>query len=300
MFLVRLVPAFLINFSWVVAQEPEYVQVFFANSRMTGNYFYSKTSYQSPSWIRNIQNKLPVTETYFFTPGNCLQLNYVNGQGSSWNALIIRPQWRGQTNLKVGNTLHIKLLITTAGTSPQDLPAIQIGKDDSIFSKPLSLSGYVTQVQMKKWIAIAIPLKDFQGLSYEKPSEIVGFNFIQNNTDGKEHSLMLDDIEILPNVQPVRTTTIPVIRQVRGFANHADIEWNPISDSSIKYVKIYRSYDGKTFTPVGVQLPYIHRYADYIWRDWEDMYIIKFPFSGMIIVKADYPLRFCQNKIHDR
>ena len=55
------------------AQEPLYDQVIFENSRMTGHYYYSETSYQSPSWIKNVQHKLPVFDSASFTPGNsCL------------------------------------------------------------------------------------------------------------------------------------------------------------------------------------------------------------------------------------
>ena len=48
-----------------------------------------------------------------------------------------------------------------------------------------------------------------------------------------------------------------------GYAKHVDISWQPFSDEQVKYVKIYRSENGKTFIPVGVQSPLINRYADY-------------------------------------
>ena len=62
---------------------------------MDGNYFYSKTDYQSPSWIKNIQQKLPVSNNTFFTPGSSLQLQYINGTKGSWEPQINQHVMRG-------------------------------------------------------------------------------------------------------------------------------------------------------------------------------------------------------------
>ena len=55
-----------------VQQEPQQDKVFFANSRMANDYFYSEAVYQSPAWIKNSNGKLPVSEKNF-TPGNALE-----------------------------------------------------------------------------------------------------------------------------------------------------------------------------------------------------------------------------------
>ena len=49
-----------------------------------------------------------------------------------------------------------------------------------------------------------------------------------------------------------------------GFEKHLDIVWPAIADPNLKYVKIYRSEDNKTFIPVGIQSPRINRYSDYV------------------------------------
>jgi hypothetical protein len=49
-----------------------------------------------------------------------------------------------------------------------------------------------------------------------------------------------------------------------GYARHIDIDWKPVTDSSVKLVKIYRSTDGENFIPAGVQIPMINRYADFV------------------------------------
>ena len=58
-------------------------------------------------------------------------------------------------------------------------------------------------------------------------------------------------------------TEMPQIPTCEGYAKHIDISWKPFNDEHIKFVKIYRSQDGKNFVPVGIQSPLINRYADY-------------------------------------
>ena len=84
------------------AQEPKYDIVFFANSRMSGNYFYSEATYSGSSWIKDVNKKLPVSDSLFFTPGNSLQLKYTNGAGGKWKASVYRHEIRGQDNQAEG------------------------------------------------------------------------------------------------------------------------------------------------------------------------------------------------------
>ena len=264
MFIKRLLFSLFAGCSFAVAEEPGYDHSFFVNSRMKGNYFYSKTSYQSPSWIKNVKSKLPVNEANFFTPGNSLELNYTNSSTGKWNAAILKPEWRGQDNIREGNTLFLKLFVKSTTTIASDLPAIQIAKKDSVFSKSLPLKNYVQTLTVNKWISLSIPLKDIPGINYTRSSEISWVNFLQNSNDGKEHMVLVDDIEILSHVPLTTVKNAPTILRAKGFAKHVDVEWAPLQVLSIKYVKVYRSFDGKSFTPIAVQVPSINRYADYI------------------------------------
>jgi hypothetical protein len=272
MFLKQLSLIFIFSCKVTTAQEPEYDQVFFSNSRMPGNYFYSTTAYQAPSWIKNIKNKLPVDAGHFFTPGNSLELRYTNGRTGKWNAVIRRPEWRGQTFIKIGNTVFLRLFIPVGTTSNVELPAIQLAKKDSLFSNSLPLSSYIQTITANTWITVAIPLQDFKDLRYSTPIEIVYINFSQNSTDGKEHVIYVDDIEILPATQKSLSISNPVIINIKSYSRHIDLEWPPLEDLSIKHIKIYRSYDGQRFIPVGIQMPSIHRYADYIGETEKNIY----------------------------
>ena len=54
-------------------------RIFFDNSLMSGNYFYSHASYQSPGWIKNEEHRLPVNDQIFFSPGKPLKIVAVPG-----------------------------------------------------------------------------------------------------------------------------------------------------------------------------------------------------------------------------
>lgn len=161
-----------------LARERAYDNVLFVNSRMDGNYFYSKTLYTAPSWIKNSRNKLPVNKDIFYTPGNSLQLNYVNGKAGTWSAEISKPNWRGQDIIKEGQVLSFSINIS-AGTGITDLPAIQIRGKDSGASKPLSLAPYLAVVQHGKWKKVLIPLRDFKKITLKTSDDVNGIIFLK-------------------------------------------------------------------------------------------------------------------------
>lgn len=245
------------------AQEPAYDHTFFVNSRMDGNYFYSKTNYQSPSWIKNIQQKLPVSANVFFTPGNALQLQYINGNKGTWSAQIFQNVMRGQDIIKEGQWLFLHINIASTNTTAEQLPAIQLMNKDSNVSKPLFISNYLSSVKTNQWQRLKIPLKAFAGFAFSTSSDISGIVFTQNSNDGNKHEIFIDDIELLPDIINKSLNTLPAITRAKGYAKHIDIEWKAVSDTSVKYVKIYRSSDAKNYIPLAIQLPMIHRYADY-------------------------------------
>ncbi|WP_018614421.1 glucoamylase family protein [Segetibacter koreensis] len=262
MFKNLLLPFLLTTVVQVFSQEKFYDNVLFLNSRMDGNYFYSKASYTSPSSIKNIDNKLPVSEDTFFTPGNSLQLDFVNGKNGSWSAKIDKPEWRGQDKLKEGEILSFAVNVSSA-TDISNLPAIQIGLADSTISQPLPVSRYFVIIQHGKWTKVLIPLKDFAGIKLKNSDDVKAVIFSQNSTDGNEHVMYVDDIEIRPSVLPALRSDRASISLANGYAKHVDIEWKPVTDTSVRFIKIYRSVDGKNFHPVGVQIPSSSRFADF-------------------------------------
>jgi hypothetical protein len=115
---------------------------------------------------------------------------------------------------------------------------------------------------VNKWSSVNIPVSpSYKG--FKIPEDVIGVQFSQNGGDGKKHTIYIDDIEFLQANADAPVTAIPQITTCEGYAKHVAISWKPLNDEHVKFVKIYRSENGKNFVAVGIQLPFINRYADY-------------------------------------
>jgi exo beta-1,2-glucooligosaccharide sophorohydrolase (non-reducing end) len=243
-----------------MAQEPLYDRIFFENSPMAKSFFYSKTEYTSPSWVQNVSGKLPVSDSIFFTPGNALQLNYKSAMKGMWAVNIQFKEIRGQDNFSPATNLVFHLFVNSA-TEINELPQVGVSteKNAPVFS---SLKPFVTNYATNSWLKVVVPLKQF-GITDSTKKTISAVAFRQNIADGKEHNLFIDQVEIINDTQNRPVTFQPKLTTATGFEKHVDITWEPVIDSAIKYIKIYRSSDNRNFYPVGIQSPYISRYADF-------------------------------------
>lgn len=241
------------------AQEPLQDKVFFSNSRMPESYFYSEATYQSPAWILNKNHKLVVSEKNF-TPGNALLLQYISADKGSWKAKVLYRSLRGMDLFKPATQLVFRLYVESQ-TEAGELPSVGISgdreKEPSVF---LPLQRFIETYARDRWLKVTIPL---QQLGVTDVNEINVVTFQQQSSDGKEHRILVDQLELSAesNSQPVKTA--PQSLSAMGFERHVDLAWSPVRDRNIRYVKIYRSVDGKTFSPVGIQSPYTSRYSDF-------------------------------------
>ena len=244
------------------AQEPLYDNVIFENSAMSGFYYYSQVQYQAPSWIKNQQQKLPVNNTRFFTPGNSLELQYRNDEKGYWKATVLKPRLRGQDKVRPGTLLLMKIFVESLQSPPGALPAVRLEGQHKAVSDSVPLAKYIRAYAGGKWLTVTIPLSSFN-LPDTALSPLYALHFSQLGRDGQEHRLLIDQIEILPPSFPPVAKTAPAIALVQSGPKHVDLEWNPVADTTVRYVKIYRSEAGSPFHPVGITGRTLHRYADY-------------------------------------
>lgn len=239
------------------AQEHLYDYALFTNSRMAGNYFFSKASFQLPSSIKNINYRLPVNEKISNTPGNSLQLQYVNGKNGNWKASIFKDNLRGQDHFKTVKFFTFRINCTNKSLQ-QELPQVYlIFKDSSLSQKITFATDFVNQ-----WSSIYIPVESSYK-NFKIPGDVIGVQFSQNGDDGNKHTIYIDDIEFLPAAIDLPVTAKPQILSCEGYAKHVDILWKPFNDDQVKFIKIYRSENGKAFIPVGIQSPLMNRYSDF-------------------------------------
>ena len=69
--------ALLISVAPIFSKERDFDYIFFENSLMEGNWYYSFVNYEDPSWVMNINGHLPVCEDEFSSAGNSLVFNYI-------------------------------------------------------------------------------------------------------------------------------------------------------------------------------------------------------------------------------
>lgn len=259
---------FLLFSSVQYAQEPRYHHVFFDNSLMEESWFYSKTSYESPSFILNVQGRLPVENSMFFTPGNSLQLNYTSRPEGNWTVKLENPQWRGKDFIKSGNFLRLWLYIT-GETKPEHLPQIAIGVKDEILSGYLSMENYINSYQPNKWVQVKIPFKDLKDSGGSKFFQIESIEILQvmlkQPAHGEgEHRLFIDQVEIVNGEGTPGNLPAPEILTAKGYERHVDLTWQEVDPELVRYIKVYRSENNKEYFPVGVQSPKeFSRFVDY-------------------------------------
>jgi hypothetical protein len=230
---------------------------------MDESYFYSEIVYTAPSWIKNANHRLPVNRKTFFTPGNALELSFVSADKGSWEARILyRPQ-RGVDFFTPASHLSFRLWVQSTQTQPVELPLVSIGNRKEEDFSWVPLQSYVTSFRHNKWLEVQIPLSQFKSAGSGDIKNLDVILFKQQANDAKEHNLLIDQLELVPTRQPSNSRQSPTIIAAKGYEKHIDITWNKIADTTVKYIKVYRSSDNKNFYPVSIQSPFISRYADY-------------------------------------
>ncbi|QNL47688.1 hypothetical protein H8S90_12690 [Olivibacter sp. SDN3] len=275
------------------ARGETYPEVLFDNSVMPKSYFYSQSTFSGDSWINSMNGHLPVSDTVFFTPGNALLLNYVSGTEGLWQAEI---NYRGESGYSFNkNDILIFKIFASADTEVNELPGIQLKQGENR-SQLISLQKYITNYQDNTWLSIMIPVKDIDNL--DENASITSILFEQENNDGKEHHVFIDQIEFLPAKTPeMRLTGKAMLTAVTAYERHVDITWQLPLTPSIRYIKIYRSEDNENFTPIAIRPIYFDKYTDFVPRTdvsyyykiaWVDYKYRESPFSE--IKKADTKL----------
>ena len=169
----KLLAYFLFSGLLSQAQEYEYNYTFFTNSLMSENYFFSYTTSHGNSSVRNINNKLPVDEHTYHTPGNGLLLQYKNAPGGKWSAAVFRKQKRGMDHFKKATILSFWVYRDFYNLTMHELPQVQLMKQDSTLTSAFRLR----QIGSNKWEQIKLPLTSLSGFNSERPDDFIGIVF---------------------------------------------------------------------------------------------------------------------------
>lgn len=265
--------------SLAVAAEKPYDYVFFDNSRMPGNYFYSRTEYRSPSYLKNSSSRLPVSAECF-SPGNSLELTYTSAEGGSWTAEIQYAPVRGNDFFRKAEVLSMNVLVDGRATAALPEVALRYAalppegydftvereplKADTVFSSYVRLSDYIRSAGGWQHVEIPFSALGLERFGDSRIKSIVSVALRQSEADGRQHTVCIDDVELLPAELPSCGLAAPFIREAKGYERHIDICWDAPEKDGLKYYKIYRSTDGRDFEPIGISRSWMRRYTDFI------------------------------------
>lgn len=241
---------------FAAAQEYQYNDIFFTNSQMKNDYFFSTVTAKENAFLKNTNGKLPVSSTYFHTPGNSLMLQYKNSEQGTWTATVFKEDKRGMDHYKKANHLSFWLLAKN-----KEQLFVSLMKTDSTLSNPVA----VPVNPANKWQQVKIALTEFNIGSAIDLNEWIAVKFSSSkNNNPNEQTIYLDDIECINDRKTEKINTTPVIVGVSNqYPRHIDIVWKRITNDNIRLVKIYRSTDNVHYSMLNVQQPFINRYTDF-------------------------------------
>ena len=146
---------------------------------------------------------------------------------------------------------------------------LHVAEFPGAFTEPLPVGKYSGDLPAGKWIRVKIPLSAFRSASiYEfRPEYLRSVVFHQGRSDGVRHTLIIDELR-MDDDQPDGENRLATPKNVRatGYDRHIEVTWEPVKDPGLGRYVIYRALDHKKFEPIGIQLPGINRYSDFIGR----------------------------------
>lgn len=288
--MMRILPYFifiyLFSFAYFTSKADTYPEVIFDNSLVKGVYAKSKVHYEGHSWVENLNKHLLVSDTLFFTPGNSLSLKYKSAPNGTWRVDLRYS--RQKFNYEVDNSdfLIMKIFISSENTKKKDLPKIAITQRASQTTL-LDINPYMEDFAYNMWVNVKIPISKFQNLYFNEA--ITAISFLQNNADNAEHHIFIDQVEFLPkNSSNIKLTSPAILSAIKAYDKQVHLQWQLPLTPSIRYIKIYRSEDNKTFTPVAIRPIFMQSCLDYV-ADvnktyyykiaWVDFNYVESPFS---------------------
>ena len=195
------------------------------------------------------------------------RLNWQSAQGGGWDAQIDVVKFRNREINFPGDILYL-WCFSREGIAPKDLPLIRVQDNGGNFSAPLKLGAFSGAIPAGRWIQVKIPLGRFPTASIHalEPHHLRSIVFSQDAADGAPHTLMIDEIRIAgPESAAAGNPPLPPKNvRAKGYERHVDISWDAVAAMSVERYIVYRSFDGRDFQPIGMQVRGINRYTDFI------------------------------------
>ena len=261
------------------AQADYYRHVVFDNSAQQRLDWHSVAIATSPSTLEDLDGKLPVEHANFRTPPNALRIAWRSQPAGAWDAEIHVANFPNRDPQLRGSALYFWIFspeIIAAADLPQVMlsdarDSLQVATFPGSFTAAAPLANFVDgDLPARRWVQVGIPFRELTSASvYEfHPERLQKVVFLQGRADGAAHVLIVDDVRVddADRLRKAPVLVAPTKLQARGYDRHVTLTWQATEPEGFDHYVIHRALDGKAFEPIGIQLPGIRRYADFIGR----------------------------------
>lgn len=244
--------------------------VFFDNSHSDGGFVYSSGWRIAPSTLELIDGTIPVETQRFVSPPNALRLSWKSAPGGDWQATLEVTRRYARPFRFEGAALtfwcYSDFEITAANS-----PRIYLEDVSENGTPATTLVSGSERIPARQWVQVELPFAAIFDRSTKSTedskfqvSEILSITLLQGLDDDQPHTIYLDDFQIR-DIATGDTTPPPVPQAVtaKAYERHFDVSWTHSAADDLLAYRIYRSWDGKTFEPVGTQQGSRSRFVDF-------------------------------------
>jgi len=260
----------------VPAQTAYYRHAVFDNSLQRDFYWNSSAVATAPSTLEAQNRHLPVDAKNFLSPPNALRLHWRSAPGGSggWDAEIHLVNFRNRTPEFAGQNLYF-WLYAPQSIAAADLPSfvlsdaregLQVATFPGSFTAPEPLGKYAGDLPAGRWVQVRIPMAALRTASVYAfdPAHLQSVIFHQGRADDTEHTLIIDQVRVDDERTAGSPPDTPTQVSAQGYDRHVVVQWESTETPALAHYVIYRSTDGGSYVPVGIQLPGIHRFSDFL------------------------------------
>jgi hypothetical protein len=260
-------------------QTDYYRHSIFDNSIERDFYFYSFAQATAPSTLEGKNWRLPVDSVHFLSPPNALRIHWQSMPGGGWDAEVHLDNFRNRAPGLSGRTLYFWIYSPTA-IRASELPnlmlsnareGLQVATFPGSFTAPEPLSRFTSDLPANKWVEVRVPMATLRSASIYPfiPEQLQSVIFLQGRADGAEHTLLVDQVHVGDEWSSSLTSLVtraPVRVTAKGYERHVVVTWDAGSIEPAAHYVVYRSENSGAYRPVGIQVPGVHRFVDWIGR----------------------------------
>lgn len=245
--------------------------VIFDNSHSDGGFGSSSAWVIAPSRLELLDSTIPVETGRFASPPNALRLSWQSLPGGDWQATIQITRRYARPFRFAGEALVFQVFADSE-ISAANSPRIYLRDANENGTPSVTLVSGDERIPAGQWVQVELPfaaifdrpVKGTNDSAFEV-SETLSVTFLQGLDDGKPHTLILDDFRIR-DLDTGDTTAPPAPKAVtvEAYERHFDLTWMPSAADDLLEYRIYRSSDGKTFEPIGIQQGSRSRFSDFL------------------------------------